>query len=184
MPKVVDSPDKSTLGGPANRKELRVRDASVSLVQNDIVTALSGERPDQRKEGYENCTHLTTIVLMRSVFRLILLLWPALGVAQEDPPPPPPPPNCSVAEFRTLALEANESKRGPAAMGWLKATGKNCSVDRLILIRNNRVQWMGSADSAAIAGEIDRLIELGLKEDAGTLGQLYRSPEPPPSAKP
>jgi hypothetical protein len=78
------------------------------------------------------------------------------------------------------------SKRGRVVLGWLKATGKNCSLDRLILIRNNRVQWLGSADSAAVAGEIDQLIELALKDDAGALGQLYRSPEPAsaPAAKP
>jgi len=123
---------------------------------------------------------------MRLAFSLILLLPPLLVSAQEGNETPPPLPNCSVAAFRTLALESPESKRGRVVLGWLKATGKNCSLDRLILIRNNRVQWLGSADSAAVAGEIDQLIELALKDDAGALGQLYRSPEPvsAPAAKP
>ncbi len=126
---------------------------------------------------------------MRPAFSLFIALFPIVAWSQAptpaglpgDDPPPPPPPNCSPAEFRTLALEAPESKRAQSAMRWLQSTGKNCSLDRLVLIRNNRVQWLGSADTPGVAGEIDRLIELGLKDDPEGVSKLFRS-APPPSA--
>lgn len=102
----------------------------------------------------------------------------------DEAPPPPPPSNCSVAAFRTLALETPEMKRTAAAMAWLKSTGKDCSLDRLILIRNNRVQWLGVVDSATLAGEIDRLIEEKSADSPATVQSLYTSAAPGGGAAP
>jgi hypothetical protein len=88
-------------------------------------------------------------------------------------------PNCLVSEFRALALSSIEIKRAEAAKSWILNTGKNCSLDRLLILRNNRNQWLGHADSAELAGEIDKLIELAAKDAPGLVRGLYTSPDPP-----
>ena len=88
-------------------------------------------------------------------------------------------PNCLVSEFRALALSSIETKRAEAAKGWILGKGKNCSLDRLLILRNNRNQWLGHADSAELAGEIDQLIELAAKDTPDVVKGLYTSPEPP-----
>jgi hypothetical protein len=88
-------------------------------------------------------------------------------------------PNCLVSEFRALALSSIETKRAEAAKGWILNKGKDCSLDRLVILRNNRNQWLGHADSAELAGEIDKLIELAAKDTPDVVKGLYTSPEPP-----
>jgi hypothetical protein len=88
-------------------------------------------------------------------------------------------PNCLVSEFRALALSSIEIKRAEAAKSWILTTGKDCSLDRLLILRNNRNQWLGHADSAELAGEIDKLIELAAKDSPELVKGLYTSPEPP-----
>ncbi len=88
-------------------------------------------------------------------------------------------PNCLVSEFRALALSSIEIKRAEAARSWILSTGKDCSLDRLLILRNNRNQWLGHADSAELAGEIDKLIELAAKDAPGLVRGLYTSPDPP-----
>ena len=88
-------------------------------------------------------------------------------------------PNCLVSEFRALALSSIEIKRAEAAKSWILNTGKNCSLDRLLILRNNRNQWLGHADSAELAGEIDKLIELAAKDAPDLVRGLYTSPDPP-----
>ncbi len=74
--------------------------------------------------------------------------------AKADGPP------CVVAEFRAIGMDVYDTtKRRTQAMNWLKKRAKNCSVDQLLMIRNNRSQWMGTADSAALATEVDSLLE-------------------------
>jgi hypothetical protein len=88
-------------------------------------------------------------------------------------------PNCLVSEFRALALSSIEIKRAEAAKSWILTTGKDCSLDRLLILRNNRNQWLGHADSAELAGEIDKLIELAAKDSPELVKGLYTSPDPP-----
>ena len=88
-------------------------------------------------------------------------------------------PNCLVSEFRALALSSIATKRAEAAKGWILGKGKDCSLDRLLILRNNRNQWLGHADSAELAGEIDKLIELAAKDAPDVVKGLYTSPEPP-----
>ena len=87
--------------------------------------------------------------------------------------------NCLVSEFRALALSSIEIKRAEAAKSWILSTGKDCSLDRLLILRNNRNQWLGHADSAELAGEIDKLIELAAKDSPELVKGLYTSPNPP-----
>ena len=68
-------------------------------------------------------------------------------------------PNCLVSEFRALALSSIELKRAEAAKSWILNTGKNCSLDRLLILRNNRNQWLGHADSAELAESANHLLQ-------------------------
>ncbi|NBT36204.1 MAG: hypothetical protein EBT03_11850 [Betaproteobacteria bacterium] len=76
-------------------------------------------------------------------------------------------------------MEEPESRRLQAALNWLKGPGKDCSIDRLILLRNNRNAWMGTVDSPVLAGALDALIEEKAKDDPGVIQGLYTSPVPP-----
>ena len=117
---------------------------------------------------------------------LTLLAWPMLGQAQlpgEEEAPPPPPTNCAVSGFRAAVTDAPEGERNAKALEWLAQEGPKCSLDRWILIRNNRNQWMGSADSAKLAGVIDSKVEELAREDAGVVNNLFTSPPPPAPKK-
>ena len=64
-------------------------------------------------------------------------------------------------------------------MAWLKKRAKNCSVDQLLMIRNNRSQWMGTADSAAMAAEVDSLLEVFAADNPQVAALLYGTVPPP-----
>lgn len=94
--------------------------------------------------------------------------------AKTDGPP------CVVAEFRALGIDVHDpAKRRTQAITWLKKRAKNCSVDQLLMIRNNRSQWMGTADSAALAGEVDALLEVFAADNPQVAALLYGTVQPP-----
>lgn len=98
--------------------------------------------------------------------------------AKADGPP------CVVAEFRALGIEVHDpAKRRTQAMSWLKKRAKQCSVDQLLMIRNNRSQWMGSADSAAMAAEVDALLEVFAADNPQVAALLYGTVPPPAEPK-
>ena len=89
-------------------------------------------------------------------------------------------PPCVVAEFRALGLDQHDpAKRRTQAMNWLKKRAKNCSVDQLLMIRNNRSQWMGTADSASLAAEVDALLEVFAADNPQVAALLYGTVQPP-----
>lgn len=89
-------------------------------------------------------------------------------------------PPCVVAEFRSLGLDVHDpAKRRTQAMTWLKKRAKNCSVDQLLMIRNNRSQWMGTADSATLAAEVDALLEVFAADNPQVAALLYGTVQPP-----
>ncbi len=89
-------------------------------------------------------------------------------------------PPCVVAEFRALGLDQHDpAKRRAQAMNWLKKRAKNCSVDQLLMIRNNRSQWMGTADSASLAAEVDALLEVFAADNPQVAALLYGTVQPP-----
>jgi len=70
---------------------------------------------------------------------------------------------CLVSDFKLIALSTNNQiEREKAALTWLKKIGPSCSLEKLIIIRNNRANWLGTADTT----EIDVLVEtlLGRKK--------------------
>ena len=116
-----------------------------------------------------------------TLLALTLLAWPRPGDAQlpGQEEAPPPPTNCAVSGFRAAVTDAPEGDRNAKALEWLAQEGPKCSLDRWILIRNNRNQWMGTADSAKLAGVIDSKVEELAREDAGVINNLFTSPPPP-----
>ena len=64
-----------------------------------------------------------------------------------------------VSEFRHLALSTNNSvEREKAALTWLKKVGPSCSLEKLIIIRNNRANWLGTADTTEVDVLVDTLL--------------------------
>ena len=62
---------------------------------------------------------------------------------------------CLVGEFRLLALNtADPSQRKELAEAWIKDQAKFCTIAKLLSIRNNRAQWLGTADSITIDAEL------------------------------
>ncbi len=107
---------------------------------------------------------------------------------EPEPPPPPPkpqgplkPPGCAVAEFRAIGIDnTDEQARRSKATEWLKKKGPNCSAEQLIVIRNNRSQWLGNADSATVASLVDGLLESFAETNPAVSILLYGTPPPPP----
>jgi hypothetical protein len=90
-------------------------------------------------------------------------------------------PPCVVAEFRAIGIdEQDTTKRRTRALSWLQQRAKQCSVEQLLMIRNNRSQWMGTADSAKLASVVDSLLEAIAAENPRVATLLYGTPPPPP----
>lgn len=90
-------------------------------------------------------------------------------------------PNCAVAEFRAIGIDnPDERTRRTKAIAWLKKKAPDCTAEQLIVMRNNREQWLGSADSATIAAMIDGLLESFAETNREVAILLYGTPPPPP----
>ncbi len=62
-----------------------------------------------------------------------------------------------VSDFKLIALSTNNSvEREKAALTWLKKVGPSCSLEKLVIIRNNRANWLGTADTT----EVDVLVDI------------------------
>ena len=90
---------------------------------------------------------------------------------------------CLVGEFRLIALNTPEpSERKKVAEAWIKDQAKFCTIAKLLSIRNNRAQWLGTADSITIDAELDMQLEIALEKNDETFAALYglKLPPPPP----
>ncbi len=108
---------------------------------------------------------------------------PAAAAASDEPVKPAPlkPLSCSVAEFRAIGIDTpDERTRRSKAASWLKRKAKDCTSEQLIVIRNNRSQWLGSADSAELAAAVDSLLERFAQTNPDVAMLLYGTPPPPP----
>jgi hypothetical protein len=84
--------------------------------------------------------------------------------------------NCSIAEFRTMALITHDpQERSEMATQWLKTNAASCSISQILLISSNRAQWLGTANSARVSGLFDQIIEGKLKNDPLALKYMYGS---------
>ena len=65
-----------------------------------------------------------------------------------------------VSDFKLIALSTNDQiERERAALTWLKKVGPSCSLEKMIIIRNNRANWMGTADTKDIDILVETLLE-------------------------
>ena len=90
---------------------------------------------------------------------------------------------CLVGEFRLIALNTPDpSQRKKVAEAWIKEQAKFCTIAKLLSIRNNRAQWLGTADSITIDAELDVQLEIALEKNDETFAALYglKLPPPPP----
>ena len=64
-----------------------------------------------------------------------------------------------VSDFKLIALSTNDQiERERAALTWLKKVGPSCSLEKLIIIRNNRANWLGTADTTEVDVLVDTLL--------------------------
>ena len=90
---------------------------------------------------------------------------------------------CLVGEFRLIALNTvDPGQRKKIAEAWIKEQAKFCTIAKLLSIRNNRAQWLGTADSITIDAELDMQLEIALEKNDETFAALYglKLPPPPP----
>ena len=91
------------------------------------------------------------------------------------------PPPCIVADFRAIGIDTQDAeKRRAQALAWINRRGKQCTPQQLLVMRNNRAQWLGTGDSAAAAAAIDSLLEGFASTNPDIALLLYGTPPPPP----
>lgn len=117
----------------------------------------------------------------------------ATGTPQDKPADAPPAddppkkkagaeaPPCVVADFRAIGIDTQDAeKRRARALAWIARRGKQCSAQQLLVLRNNRAQWLGNGDSGAVAASIDSLLEVFAETNPDIALLLYGTPPPPP----
>ena len=87
---------------------------------------------------------------------------------------------CLVAEFRYLALNTSDPIiRKKRAEEWVRNNSKYCNIAKLVSIRNNRAQWLGTSDSATIDAELGRQLEIAGDSSLEMQAALYGLKLPP-----
>jgi hypothetical protein len=87
-------------------------------------------------------------------------------------------PQCWVADFRALALTTHQvADRERKALDWLQRYARACTDEQLLMLASNRPAWLGHADTAKIAGAIDKELERRYVAGRGSVGSLFDSPE-------
>ena len=87
---------------------------------------------------------------MKRIWLPIFLLSLCAGSAEQP---------CLVSDFRYLALSTNDQiEREKLALTWLKKVGPSCSLEKMIIIRNNRANWLGTADTTEVDVLVDTLL--------------------------
>lgn len=106
---------------------------------------------------------------------------PTAGIPESPPKPVPLKPlSCSVAEFRAIGIDSTDERtRRNRAAGWLQRKAKDCTPEQLLVIRNNRSQWLGNADSAELAAAVDALLESFAQTNPEVALLLYGTPPEP-----
>lgn len=95
------------------------------------------------------------------------------------------PPPCIVADFRAIGIDTQDAgKRRTRALNWIGQRGKQCTAQQLLVMRNNRSQWLGTGDSGAVAASIDALLEGFAVDNPDIALLLYGTPPPPPPPNP
>ena len=91
-------------------------------------------------------------------------------------------PECWVSEFREMALTTHVvAERERKALAWLNRYGRQCSDEQLLMLASNRPSWLGHADTARVAGAIDRELERRYVAGRGKVESLFDSPAAKPA---
>jgi hypothetical protein len=86
-------------------------------------------------------------------------------------------PACWVADFREMALTTHGvDERERKALDWLKRHVQQCSDEQMLMLASNRPAWLGHADTARVAGAIDREFERRYVASQGDVTRLFDSP--------
>jgi hypothetical protein len=68
-------------------------------------------------------------------------------------------------------------ERERKALDWLSRHAKQCSDEQLVVLATNRPSWLGNADTARVAGAIDRELERRYVAGKGKVESLFDSPQ-------
>jgi len=102
----------------------------------------------------------------------ICVLAMTAGMAKANAPKD----SCWVADFREMALTThNVQERERKAVEWLRQRAGQCNEEQLLMISSNRPSWMGNADSARVAAQIDRELEKRYLMNQRDLSELFDS---------
>ena len=83
---------------------------------------------------------------------------------------------CLVSEFRSVALLTHDvSERIAKVSDWLNQHGEKCTQAQLMAIASNRATWLGTADTVAVVGKVDGLIEAKIANDPDLMASMYTS---------
>lgn len=86
---------------------------------------------------------------------------------------------CWVAEFREMALTTHiVAERERKVLEWLSQYARQCSDEQLLILATNRPAWLGHADTARVAGAIDRELERRYVAGRASVERLFDSPAP------
>ena len=84
--------------------------------------------------------------------------------------------NCFVADFRHTVLSVHEpNERTNQAKRWLNQNLPACTLEKIVLIRNNRAAWLGTSDSSYLMYLLDSAIENKVAGNPEVLARMYSS---------
>lgn len=84
--------------------------------------------------------------------------------------------NCFVSDFRHTALSVHEpNERTNQAKRWLTQNLPACTLEKIVLISNNRSAWLGTSDSSYFMNLIDAAIETEVVGKPEVLARMYGS---------
>ena len=120
----------------------------------------------------------------QSLLKAVLVCWVLSGAAfswaqdRSRAQQKSKPAECWVAEFREMALTTHVvGERERKALDWLSRHAKQCSDEQLVVLATNRPSWLGNADTARVAGAIDRELERRYVAGKGKVESLFDSPQ-------
>jgi hypothetical protein len=84
--------------------------------------------------------------------------------------------DCWVADFREMSLTTHDVQvRERKALEWLRQRAGQCNEEQLLMISSNRPSWLGNADTARVAAQIDRVLEKRYLMNQRNVSDLFDS---------
>lgn len=139
----------------------------------------TAERTTRVSAQAAGCASLLRLMVLGAVVSGVSVAW-----AQERnrAQPNSKATECWVSEFREMALTTHVvGERERKALAWLKRYGQHCSDEQLLMLASNRPSWLGHADTARVAGAIDRELERRYVAGRGKVESLFDSPAAKPA---